>query len=191
MRRSVLVLTLAGALLAGCMGGKAPAPAPAPVTTPEPAPAAVKKPAPLKGYPAPEITGKDVRTGDVVSLSQFSGKIVFVNFWATWCPPCRQEMPDLQTLQGETGERVKVLAVGGDESESAERLLAFAKDQKLTFTVVHDRGEGLMEYRVIALPTTFVVDQHGVIREKIQGAISLDHMRELVAQAEAAGKKQP
>lgn len=201
MRRSLLVLVLAGAMLTGCTGGtrapaaekapvaQAPEPAPPAPQTPEPTPE--KKPMPLRGYPAPEITGKDVRTGEVVTLSQFKGKIVLVNFWATWCPPCRQEMPDLQTLQNEMKDQIKVLAVGGDRNESAERLLAYADDRELTFTVVYDGGRALMEYRSLALPTTFMIDQNGIIREKIQGAMTLEQMHKYVAQTIEAAKNQP
>lgn len=97
----------------------------------------------------------------------------------------------METLQGELGDRVKILAVGGDAGESSEKLLAYAENQKLTFTVVYDRGMALREYRVVALPTTFVVDQNGVIREKVSGAMSLDQMRQVFAKAEEAGRQQP
>ncbi|HYF92058.1 MAG TPA: TlpA disulfide reductase family protein [Symbiobacteriaceae bacterium] len=196
MRHGLLTLLVAGALLAGCTGvGAPPAQQPAaPAQTPAPeAPKGEpeKKPAPLRGYPAPEIAGKDVRTGEAVSLSQFKGKTVVVNFWATWCPPCREEMPDLQILQDEMGEEIKVLAVGGDRDEPAERLLAYANDRELKFTVLYDEGMALLDYRAIALPTTFIIDRNGIIREKIQGAMTLDQMHHFVNKAIEAGKNQP
>lgn len=200
MRRAFVAVLLAGILAAGCGGvdrpeEKAPVTLSQPEVTVTPGPAsvppdvAVKKPAPLRGYPAPEIAGQDVRSGETVSLSQFKGKVVLVNFWATWCPPCRKEMPDLQALQDELGEKVKVLAIGGDPNEPADKLLAYADNQQLTFTILFDRGKGIQEYRALALPTTFVVDQNGIIREKIQGSLTLEQMRQVVARTEEAAKR--
>ncbi|HYF78993.1 MAG TPA: TlpA disulfide reductase family protein [Symbiobacteriaceae bacterium] len=200
MRRSLLALALAGVMAAGCAGAQQAAEQPpaenkpaaaAPQSPSQQAPAAAKKPAPLKGYPAPEITGKDVRSGKMLSLSQLKGKVVLVNFWATWCPPCRQEMPDLQTLQTELGDQVHVLAVGGDPGEGPDKLLGFAEDQELGFTVLFDGGQSIREYRAVALPTTFAVDANGIIREKVQGPMTLEQMREVVAKTQAAEEKGP
>lgn len=182
MRRILLAMLVVGMLTAGCMGAKQ--------ATPEAPPTAAEmRPAPVQGHRAPEITGKDVRTGDVVLLSQFKGKVVLVNFWATWCPPCREEMPDLETLQTEMGDRLKVLSVGGDAAESADKLLGYANDQKLSFTVLFDRGTAVLDYRVIALPTSYLIDQNGIVQAKVQGAMNLDQMRQVVAETESAGKQ--
>jgi thiol-disulfide isomerase/thioredoxin len=201
MRRSLLALALAGVMAVGCGGAQRAAEQPsaankpaaaAPQQSPSPqAPPAAKKPAPLKGYPAPEITGKDVLSGKMMSLSQLKGKVVLINFWATWCPPCRQEMPDLQTLQTELGDQVQVLAVWGDPGEGPDKLLGFAKDQELGFTVLFDGGQSIREYRAVALPTTFAVDAYGVIREKVQGPMTLEQMRKVVARTQAAEEKGP
>jgi cytochrome c biogenesis protein CcmG, thiol:disulfide interchange protein DsbE len=196
MRRSLLALALAGVLAAGCAGAQQAAEQPpaenkSAAAAPQQGPAAAKKPAPLKGYPAPEITGKDVRSGKMLSLSGLKGKVVLVNFWATWCPPCRQEMPDLQTLQTELGDQVHVLAVGGDPGEGPDKLLGFAEDQELGFTVLFDGGQSIREYRAIALPTTFAIDANGVIREKVQGPMTLEQMRDVVARTQAAEEKEP
>lgn len=196
MRRRLLALALAAVLATGCGGVQEAAEQPAagsapPAEATEPSPPPVKKPAPLKGYPAPEITGKDVRTGKTLSLSQLKGKVVLVNFWATWCPPCRREMPDLQALHDEMGDQVQVLAVGGDPSEGADKLLGYADNQKLSFTVLFDGAQAMGEYRALALPTTFVIDSTGVIREKVQGAMTLEQMREAVARTREAEQKTP
>lgn len=196
MRRSLLALALAAALATACGGVQEVAEQPqaglAPAADAVGQPVApVKKPAPLKGYPAPEITGKDVRTGKPLSLTQLKGKVVLVNFWATWCPPCRQEMPDLQALQNELGDAAQVLAVGGDPGEGPDKLLGFADNQELQFTVLFDGGQAIREYRALALPTTFVIDANGIIREKVQGAMTLEQMREVVARAREAEQKTP
>jgi thiol-disulfide isomerase/thioredoxin len=179
-------------VMAGC-GGPAGAPAqpasPPAEASKTPEPTAPTRPAPFKGYPAPEITGQNVFTGEKIQLSNLRGKTVLVNFWATWCPPCRLEMPDLQTLHTEMGDRLAIIAVGADPTERLDLLAAYAKDRQLTFPVVYDQGKGMDTYKVLALPTSFLIDGNGIIREKIQGAMSLEQMRDVVKTTEAAGGK--
>lgn len=195
------MLTLAA--LAGCGGmagreGTVPPQAVEPAPSPEPAPAeqtaVPAKPAamPVKGGTAPEVVATDVVTGEVVRLSSLRGQPVMLNFWATWCGPCRQEMPDMQTLQTEMDGRIRILAIGGDGKEAPGKLEAFGKSLGLTFTILHDGGEAARTYRILGLPTTFFVDSTGVLQARVTGAMSLEQMRSLAQSAiEAAKTAQP
>jgi len=133
-------------------------------------------PGPFEGRRAPDIVAKDVYTSKTVKLSDFKGQPVLVNFWATWCPPCKQEMPDLQTFAAETPE-LKVIAIGADPREDPTKLAGYAKAMGLTFTVASDEGAAAGAYRVVGIPTSFFIDRQGVIRIRHQGVLTLDEMR--------------
>ena len=100
----------------------------------------------LIGQPAPDISLKDMQ-GNTVTLSQFKGKVVVLNFWATWCPPCREEMP------------------------SMERLHQQFKDQGLVLLAVNVEQDGarVKAYGVFRFPESFIIDRNGVIVDKIIG----------------------
>jgi cytochrome c biogenesis protein CcmG, thiol:disulfide interchange protein DsbE len=127
-------------------------------------------PAPAVGHPAPDFTLTAV-TGEAVTLAALRGQPVVLNFWATWCPPCRAELPELQAaserLQGE------VAIVGVNQAEDAERVRTFVADLSLTFTVpLDERGQVSRAYNVRSLPTTFFIDRNGVIRRIQSGALT-------------------
>lgn len=191
---AILIISTA---LAGCTGSTpAPrqpnaeagaAPADSPAVPPEPRPE--DEVSHLPGHRAPDLVMQDVSTNETIRLSDLRGQVVFLNFWATWCPPCRREMPAMETLQKEMGDRVRVIALGGDYRESPEQLAAFAKDLGLTFTVTYDKAEGFDKYRVMGLPTTLLIDQHGIIRTRHTGALTIEQMREGVAEVERIGRE--
>lgn len=117
--------------------------------------------------------------GEKVSLSDYEGKPVFLNFWATWCPPCKEEMPDIQSFADAHGEEVTVLSVNFTKFEpDKEAIPTFVEENELRFPILMDRegnvGENL--YKVISMPTSFMVDGEGVIREKRVGPLTLDEM---------------
>jgi peroxiredoxin len=118
--------------------------------------------APEKGAFAPDFSLKSV-SGETVHLSDFQGKVVLVNFWAVWCPPCRQEMPAIQNVHENYGDQVVVLAVNaGDTRQDAA---AFMEELGLTFDVVLDSDLEIEErYRVRGLPSTFFIDPEGIIQ---------------------------
>jgi len=111
-----------------------------------------------------------------VSLSDLRGKVVVLNFWATWCPPCRREVPNLQAVHNEYGPRgVVVLAV--DVQESLDTVGKFAMDNGITFNVWLDEdGWASTVYGVRSLPTTFFIDRQGVIRSIHFGAMSREQI---------------
>ncbi len=117
---------------------------------------------------APDFTLKDMQ-GRNVTLSSLKGKAVILNFWATWCPPCKAEMPSLNKLYLELrGRGLEVIAVSTDSS------LMHVKDYlakaRLDFTIVHDEKRSVLkQYKVFSMPTTFLINREGVIAERIFG----------------------
>ena len=118
---------------------------------------------------APDFTLKNLE-GSSVSLKDFAGKVVFLNFWATWCGPCRVEMPSMEKLwQRFKEEAFVILAV--DLREGKEEVSSFIKDYDLTFSVLLDsRGEVASMYAVRAIPTTYLLDSEGIMVGKALGA---------------------
>lgn len=119
---------------------------------------------PVVGFRAPDVTGIDVLTGEQVTLSQLRGKPVLLNFWATWCPPCKEEMPDLARTSRDLAGVAHVIAVG-DGSEAPGTLQDFLTAEGIEgLAVLHDAGEGMSAYRVRSLPSTYFIDADGIIR---------------------------
>ncbi|MCG0279029.1 MAG: TlpA family protein disulfide reductase [Thermanaeromonas sp.] len=130
---------------------------------------------PEVGYLAPDFTLPDMQ-GRTVALSQLKGKPVFLNFWATWCPPCRAEMPEIQEFFEKYRGEVEVLAVNLISSErSLEEVKKFLQTNGYTFPVVLDTEDVATKlYLVRAIPTSYLVDAQGVIRLKYTGPLTLE-----------------
>jgi peroxiredoxin len=144
-------------------------------------------PAPVVGAPAPDFSLNDL-AGQAVKLSSLRGQVVLVNFWATWCGPCRLEMPTLEKYyEAFKGQGFVVLAVDmGDEKADVQ---AFASDHKLSFSIVLDPDMAVSDaYRVSSLPTTFIVDAQGRITQEQVGMLT---ERQLDGYLSAAGLKKP
>jgi peroxiredoxin len=127
-----------------------------------------RAPSPQTGFAAPDFTLESI-DGQTVRLSDLRGQAVLINFWATWCPPCRAEMPAIQQAYDRYRDQgFTVLAVNLQESDAQVR--AFADQFSLTFPILMDRsGSVSAQYRVRALPSTFFVDRAGVIRNVTVG----------------------
>ncbi|TAL09617.1 MAG: TlpA family protein disulfide reductase [Nitrospirae bacterium] len=125
---------------------------------------------PLVGGPAPEITLKDLQ-GQEVRLSDLRGKIVLLNFWATWCKPCKEEMPAMQASYDKLrGQGLVVLAV--NELEDTEKVIEHVRKHGHTFPVVMDHDNHVANrYGVVGLPASFLVDRQGIVREQIMGSL--------------------
>ncbi|MFD1130606.1 peroxiredoxin family protein [Paenibacillus provencensis] len=118
--------------------------------------------------------------GEPVNLSDFRGKKVLINFWATWCPPCRAEMPHMQNIYEDYKDEVVILGVNLTTTEaSMEDVGTFIENYGLTFPIILDeQGEVMQTFRVVAYPTTYAVDRDGVIREIFRGAIDYGIMEQ-------------
>lgn len=122
--------------------------------------------------------------GSPVQLSDYHGKPVLLNFWATWCPPCKAEMPHLEKFWQEARRQgIAVLAVNlTDTEQSADHVARFIRDRELTMPVALDRdGHASRLYRVRAYPTSFIIDAGGTVRRVYQGAIDYDTMRKAIS----------
>lgn len=125
---------------------------------------------PRTGFAAPDFE-LTTQTGESVRLSDLRGKPVLINIWASWCEPCKAEMPAIQAIYEEyqPGGLV-VLAVNSTIQDDPQRALAFVQDYNLTFPVPLDAdGNVTRAYLVNALPTTFFVDTNGIVREVVIG----------------------
>ena len=142
-------------------------------------------PAGLAGQPAPVFALRDDR-GASVSLASYRGKIVVMNLWASWCPPCRAEMPDLERLRAQYGSN-GVVVVGVNQGESAQRAAAFASSLKIRFPIWLDSDQQYGRvFTALGLPTTVVVGRDGVVVKGFDGQLTLDQMRAVVAPLVAA-----
>lgn len=129
----------------------------------------------LAGEPAPDFSLPDV-DGKRYRLSELRGRVVLVNFWATWCPPCRREMPSLQRLWEQLKDRgVTILAIDVGEDEDTIFGFSFATGTTLDFPILLDRESKVIEqWPVRALPTSFVVDRAGKLRYRAVGGREWD-----------------
>lgn len=125
---------------------------------------------PREGFPAPDFTLEDL-SGASVTLSDYRGQVVIVNLWASWCGPCRAEMPEIQKVYSANRERgLVVLAVNSTVQDNEADARAFVQELGLTFPVLLDReGAVSRRYLLRALPSTFFIDRTGVIRAVIVG----------------------
>jgi cytochrome c biogenesis protein CcmG/thiol:disulfide interchange protein DsbE len=132
-----------------------------------PAPVSYAAPSAELSGAAPAFTLVDVN-GKSVSLADFKGKVVILDFWATWCPPCKREIPDFIKLQSEYGSKgVQIVGIALDQPGKVE---AFVKDNGMNYPVLMGTNEVAASYGgVEAIPTTFIIDKSGKIVTKYEG----------------------
>lgn len=123
--------------------------------------------------PAPELKAHDLQ-GVPKTLADYRGKVVLLNFWATWCPPCQREMPSLERLRTRmAGRPLEIVAVSS--AEAPDDVKAFLAKMKLGFPVLLDPdGSNTQRWSVFALPTTFVLDADGRVRHVLSGPAEWD-----------------
>ncbi len=128
------------------------------------------------GARAPDYTVASVTSDDSVSVRDYRGRVVLLNLWATWCPPCEQEMPSMERLYQEMGPQgLEVVAISIDQL-TPDAVRQWADERGLSFTVLQDRSGRIQQvYQTTGMPESFVVDREGVIVKKVIGATEWDH----------------
>jgi len=132
--------------------------------------------------------------GNEHTLSDYKGKVVFLNFWATWCPPCNKEMPDIEALYQEYNlNQDEVVFIGvtnpksdaypNNSDEEKDKIIVFLEEKGYTFPTVFDEtGELLQNYQISAFPTTFMIDKEGNIAGYVPGMMTKDIMKNVINQ---------
>lgn len=122
------------------------------------------------GKEAPDFSLPDLED-KTVRLSDFRGKVVFLNFWATWCKPCREEMPSMEVLyKNFDHDDFVILAVSIDRVTTKKDIPPFVKSLSLTFPILIDSwGQTDKRYKLMGVPETYIIDQQGILREKVIG----------------------
>ncbi|MEK7667832.1 MAG: TlpA disulfide reductase family protein [Gemmatimonadota bacterium] len=141
------------------------------------------------GSKAPDFTATDLSNGRVKTLADYRGQVVLLNVWATWCQPCRVEMPSMERLYQEFGPQgLKVVAVSIDEG-GADVVREFVREHNLTFEILHDPSRAIERiYQTTGVHESFVLNRNGNIVKKVIGAaewdatVNRDLVRRLLAQ---------
>ena len=126
---------------------------------------------PRVGFLAPDFSLERLDGGDLITLSDLRGKVILVNIWASWCPPCREEMPAINRVYQEyESQGFEVLAVNTTYQDNEEDAAAFAQNLGLTFPILLDRtGEIRQLYLLRGLPSSYFIDREGIIRSVVVG----------------------
>ncbi|HUI90271.1 MAG TPA: TlpA disulfide reductase family protein [Anaerolineales bacterium] len=127
-------------------------------------------PAPQRGFLAPEFK-LETSQGQSIALTDYRGKAVLVNLWATWCPPCRAEMPTIEKVYQEfQNQGLVVLGVNSTIQDDPAAIAPFVKQYDLTFPILLDvNGEASDLYEIRSLPTSFFIGRDGIIKEVVVG----------------------
>ena len=150
---------------------------------------------------APDFTLTD-QYGNVHTLSDYKGKVVFINFWTTWCPPCKDELPFIEEIYKEFNENkedVIILGIANPKSEEyeyyqdnkkTEEIKEFLKDNNLSYPVLFDEsGEVFWKYQIQAFPSTFMINKDGEVYGYVTGGLTKDNMRDIIEQTIENKKK--
>ncbi len=128
----------------------------------------------LDGNKAPAFSLKSVE-GKTIKLSDYEGKIVIIDFWATWCPPCRRGIPDLVSIQKEYENNVVVIGISLDREKTIKDVPGFVKDYAINYPIVYGDDNVVIAYGGIqSIPTSFVVDKKGNVVDMHVGLVSKD-----------------
>lgn len=134
---------------------------------------------PLLGGSAPHFILNDLNS-HLISLNDYRGKVVVLTFWATWCVPCKKEMPEIQKVYNQYKDRgLAVLGVNFGENQKV--VTTFVNKMDISFPVILDRqAKTASSYGVTSLPVTFLIDTDGIIQRQILGGITADSIRDII-----------
>lgn len=111
--------------------------------------------------------------GKEVNLSDYKGKVVILDFWATWCGPCRRGVPDLVSMQKNYGDKIAVIGISLDDDRTKKDIIPFMKEYDINYPVVYGTQDVVMDFgNIRAIPTSFIIDQNGNIIDKYVGLVS-------------------
>lgn len=127
-------------------------------------------------------------TGDMVSLSDYAGKVVVLNFWASWCPPCKKEMPDFQKLYEELEDSEDTVLLMLDQTDGQREKKSdadkYVEQEEFTFPVLYDTGEvGYSIFGLTSIPTTVVIDKEGRLSDYVVGSTEYDVVAGMIEEA--------
>ena len=141
----------------------------------------------LVGQTAPSFDAQQLGSEERVGIQDYRGEVVVIDFWTTWCPPCREQMKHLKTLKGDPdlGPTVKILSVNADEPSPnrIRKVRAFLKQRDADFTTLLDNGRVMQAYGVDSFPTLFVVDADGRVTYAESGMHPVGLLGEQIQQA--------
>lgn len=204
-RRRLLAMLAASGVLAAC-GGRPPAPAqtavsqevaqPTATSTPMSAPTATSLPATAAATPLPRVgtvkgnLAADIEmvrldNGEKVKLSDYRGKAVYLNFWATWCGPCKEEMPGIELVYQKYKDQ-NIAILGLDVGESREVVEQYLKEQSRTYTftlLLDEQKKAATRYNLLGYPTSIFIRPDGLIVDYISGATSYQMMDRSIKKA--------
>ncbi|MEI6206814.1 MAG: TlpA disulfide reductase family protein [Desulfuromonadales bacterium] len=136
---------------------------------------AKRSPAATENRPAPDISVIAISDGSSLKLSELKGKVVLLNFWATWCPPCREEIPSMMKLnKALVGKPFQMVAVSMDEGGKPAIESFFRESGFMLPTYLDSEGKASKAYGITGVPETFIVDKQGMVVKKIIGGLAWD-----------------
>lgn len=141
----------------------------------------------FQGAEAPEFVLKELETMAPVRLTEHRGKVVLLDFWATWCPPCREQMPVIEKLSRDKAlaDKVQIFSINTDEPapDRLQVVRAFIKQRGYTMKTLVDTGVAANSYQIFSIPTLVIITPAGQIQSLRQGVHSEQELRELIARA--------
>lgn len=127
---------------------------------------------PYTGYAAPSFSLPDIQTGEPISLAKYQGKPLFINFFASWCPPCNAEAPDIAKAYQQYGDKVTFIGINLTNQDTVAKAETFMKKYGIQYPVLVDKnGQTGSLYKVLAIPTSLFVNKDGLIVARYSGAI--------------------
>lgn len=148
-----------------------------------------EKPGLAKGDLAPDFELTTL-AGDTVKLSDYQGKKIMLNFWASWCPPCRSEMPHMENYynENEESDNMEILAVNmtKTEKDKVESAKEFVDEYKLSFPILLDKDSEVMKmYQIKVYPTSYIINEEGVITDKVMLPLDDKMIKQLIEESNA------
>lgn len=120
-------------------------------------------------------------SGETITLSDYKGKVIFINFWATWCGPCRKEIPDFITLKKTYSDSLEIIGISADDTK--EPVVSFVNEHGVNYPVIMNSPEIQAQFgQIRGIPTTFIIDKNMTIVQKIVGLRSYDEFKSIIDQ---------